>query len=164
MHCPLATPIPASETQHATFVASPKMERSFSRTLDSLSEVVSFIDDYSQTRVPGNLVPVVQLVVEEIFTNMVRHNTSDSSGPDDDITVSLDRNGLDLAITLTDLHSDRFDIREQKTVDVSAPLEDRKPGGLGIHLVRHMVDEIHYHYKDGVSVITLIKKLDASDA
>ena len=141
------------------------MERSFSRSVNSLAGVVEFIDDFSESRVPGELVPIVQLVVEEIFTNMVRHNTATDAVADDEITVSLDRHEQELKITLTDLHSDRFDIREQKKVDVSAPLKDRKPGGLGIHLVRHMVDEIHYHYKDGVSIVTLIKRIDPkSDA
>jgi len=136
------------------------MERSFARSLNSLSNLVAFVDDFSATNVPDEAVPIVQLVIEEIFTNMVRHNSAESATEDDDITVALDRGSQNLTITLTDLHSDRFDIRDQNAVDVSAPLKDRKPGGLGIHLVRHLVDEIHYHYKNGVSVITLVKRLD----
>lgn len=132
------------------------MERSFSRSLDALREVVSFVDDYAEANGFTDRVPVVQLVVEEIFTNMVRHNADGK----EDLDVGLERMDNNLVITITDSDSEHFDIRDQKPVDVSAPLNERRPGGLGIHLVTHLVDEILYHYKDGVSVITLTMKLE----
>lgn len=132
------------------------MERTFPRAIDALAEIVQFVEEYAGGRVPRGQLPVIHLVIEEIFTNMVRHNADG----EDQIALALDRNEHDFTITMTDRDSERFDIREQEDVDVSAPLEDRKPGGLGIHLVKHLVDEIHYRYRDGVSVITLIKKLE----
>lgn len=132
------------------------MKRTFERQLDSLHSIVAFIDEFAETGLSQNHIPAVQLVVEEIFTNMVRHNPDGG----DDISLELELSGSKITITLIDSDSPRFDIGAQKPVDISAPLKDRKPGGLGIHLVKHMVDEILYRYKDGESVITLIKRLD----
>ncbi len=131
------------------------MKQTFPRHINALKDVVRFIDEFALENLSGDVVPVVQLVVEEIFTNMVRHNADSPA----DIELQLSRIDESLTIQITDLESDRFDLREQAAVDVTAPLKDRKPGGLGIHLVKHMVDEIHYRYKGGESIVTLIKKL-----
>ena len=51
-------------------------------------------------------------------------------------------------VTLTDYGVDRFDPTLAPEVDISLPLEQRKPGGLGLHLIRRMVDSIRYEYDE----------------
>ncbi|NNE36163.1 MAG: ATP-binding protein [Rhodothermales bacterium] len=135
------------------------MNRSFPRSIDALSQVCTAIDEFAEENIPARYVPTIQLVVEEIFTNMVRHNEDGV----DDIQIALGRKDDELIITITDNDSERFDPNEQEEVDVSAPLSERKPGGLGIHLVKSLVDELHYRYKDGESVITLMKRIDTEN-
>ena len=53
-----------------------------------------------------------------------------------------------------------FDPIAAKTPDTSAPLEQREIGGLGIHLVRNLIDEASYERKLGRNVLTLVKQLD----
>jgi serine/threonine-protein kinase RsbW len=53
-----------------------------------------------------------------------------------------------------------FDIRAVPDVDVNRDLSDRKPGGLGIHLLKRMVDDIGYEYVDGKSTTTFFKALE----
>jgi sigma-B regulation protein RsbU (phosphoserine phosphatase) len=43
-------------------------------------------------------------------------------------------------------------------VDITLPAEKRKLGGLGIHLVRQIMDEIHYRREEGRNVLTLLKR------
>ena len=43
--------------------------------------------------------------------------------------------------------------------DTTSTLAERKPGGLGLHLIRKMVDSIDYHYENGCSKITFTKLL-----
>ena len=52
-----------------------------------------------------------------------------------------------------------FDPTTKGDVDVTLSAEERQIGGLGIYLVRQMMDSIGYEYKDGHNVLTLKKKV-----
>ena len=140
------------------------MNQKFKRDLDQLRDVFSFLDTFAdEVGIGMPIVLPVRLAIEELFTNMVRHNTS----ADSDITISLDRDGSNIVIVLTDLDvAQPFDPTQHKEVDTTADLGDRDAGGLGIHLVKRMVDEIHYHYSaiDRRSQVTLIKSLNSQHA
>ncbi len=132
------------------------MEQTFSRSLDELHQVFSFLDNFAETAgVDMSVSLPVRLAVEELFTNMVKYNKDSRA----DITLAVDRSDDAVTIVLTDFDTEPFDITSTGEVDVTASLEERTPGGLGIHLVKRMVDEIHYRYKDRVSQITLIKSV-----
>ena len=49
-------------------------------------------------------------------------------------------------MTLTDYDVEPFDVTQAPDVDVTLPIEQRKPGGLGLHLIRRLVDSIEYEY------------------
>lgn len=87
---------------------------------------------------------------------MVKHNVKSRC----DVQIDLQREENLLKICLTDFDVEPFDITKIKEVDVDQHLEERKVGGLGIHLVKQMMDDIHYEYKDRMSRITLIKHLE----
>lgn len=98
----------------------------------------------------------VEFVLEELFTNCVKYNPEGRDG----IDISLAEAGEELQVTVVDSDSERFDIRtDAPVVDLSAPLEERKPGRLGVHLVRKLVDRVEYDYDDRVSTIRLFKSL-----
>ena len=52
-----------------------------------------------------------------------------------------------------------FDPTKKEEVDISLPVEERRIGGLGIHLVRQIMDDIKYERKEGHNVLTLVKKI-----
>ena len=52
-----------------------------------------------------------------------------------------------------------FDPTKHDSVDIDQPIGERTPGGLGIHLVKKMMDEVIYEYADRSCKITLIKRL-----
>jgi anti-sigma regulatory factor (Ser/Thr protein kinase) len=137
------------------------MERTFARDIHQLEHVFDFVDEFAEERITNeSLVFVVKVAIEEIFSNMVRHN----SESEHDIEVGLELNDRTICITLIDRDSEDFDPRRFKDVDVRADLQHRKPGGLGIHLVRHMMDKVEYQYTDRTSVIKLSKRMEDRDA
>lgn len=52
-----------------------------------------------------------------------------------------------------------FDPTQQAEVDTSLSAEERTIGGLGIHLIRQIMDTIHYEHTDDRNVLTLSKRL-----
>jgi serine/threonine-protein kinase RsbW len=134
------------------------MEKSFKRATDSLEGIFQFLQDFASAEGLGESVTyVMNLVVEELFTNMVKY----SPGGFPEIPISLTREEGKLVMRLVDRDVEEFDITKTKKVNTDLPLEERKPGGLGLHLIKHMVDEIDYQYRDSSSVITIIKKLES---
>jgi anti-sigma regulatory factor (Ser/Thr protein kinase) len=135
------------------------MDKTFKRNLGQLGEVFSFLDSFADEQ--GVEMPVVlplRLAVEELFTNMVRHNRAGTS----DITIKLELKEGKVFVVITDLDvAEPFDPTLHREVDTTAKLEDREAGGLGIHLVKRMVDEMHYHYSASSkkSQITLVKSV-----
>jgi anti-sigma regulatory factor (Ser/Thr protein kinase) len=63
-----------------------------------------------------------------------------------------------LKLTLTD-DGPPFDPFSQAAPDTTLSIEDRPIGGLGIHLVRKLMDEISYERRDGHNVVVLVKRL-----
>lgn len=134
-----------------------KVEKSFPRTAACLPEIFDFMDGFFEEAGVGesHRVPA-QFAVEELFTNLVKY----SRGGTREIAIELARDGDRLVVSLTDFDVEPFDIRTVPDARVDLTLDERKPGGLGIHLVRRMVDEIDYRYVDGRSTTTFVKSLE----
>jgi len=133
------------------------MGKKFKRNLSSLDDIFEFIDEFSvKTGLDESVVFTMNLVVEELFTNMVKY----TSGNTNKILLELKKEENNLIIHLTDFDVDPFDITETAEVDTKQSLEERRVGGLGIHLVKEMMDKIEYEYKDRQSKIILIKHLE----
>ncbi len=134
------------------------MESRFARSIAALDEVFDFAEEFF---VANGLDPATRyaigMAIEEVFTNMVKYNP----GGQGELAISLDRDENRAIIGLTDFDSDRFDLTQAADVDVNAPLQERTPGGLGIHLVKKLMDGMDYAYRDRASTITLVKDIAA---
>jgi anti-anti-sigma factor len=117
--------------------------RSFKRSLDSLEGIFAFTaETFATQQLDQRLIPVVDLTLEELFTNMVKYgHTSDAA-----VRLDLTRVPGGVEVTLTDPGVEFFDVTRSADVDVSLPIEQRTPGGLGLHLIKKMVDFIEYQY------------------
>ncbi len=129
--------------------------RAFRRSIDSLEKIFSFIEEFFVSRgIDSSLRFSVDLAVDELFTNMVKYNADEAA----DIEIEFKRVENGLEVSMTDHQSAPFDVtREGPEVDVDQPAEERREGGLGLHLVKEMVDSFDYEYRDGRSTITFTK-------
>lgn len=135
----------------------PRAHRSFPRTAACLPEIFDFMNAFFEGAGVGDRHRTpAQFAVEELFTNLVKY----SRGGSRDILIELARDGGRLIVSLTDFGVEPFDIRTLPDARTDLDLKDRTPGGLGIHLVRRMVDEIGYEYADGRSTTTVVKNLE----
>ncbi|HVS03595.1 MAG TPA: ATP-binding protein [Thermoanaerobaculia bacterium] len=132
-----------------------RRERCFAKALGSLRDVFDFLDAFvGEHGLDGNAAFYLHLVTEEVFTNMVKYNTMSSH----DIRIAIDKVADGVALELTDFDVEPFDPGGAAEVDVNAPLERRRPGGLGLHLVRSMTDELAYDYQDRQLKVTAYKR------
>lgn len=132
------------------------MQASFARSMSSLDDVFGFAENFLAGRnVDGRHLFAIKLVIEELFTNMVKFNPD---GPD---TIALEMADLDDAVQvrLTDREPAPFDVTEPRGMDTEAPIERRDGNGMGLFLVQRFVDAMEYAYRDGVSTITFVKRL-----
>jgi len=132
------------------------MEMAFKRNIEALDDIFSFIDNFIDNNEFDDAITfATRLVVEEIFTNLVRHN----EGGLEHISIFLDSDEQCLTIKLQDFNVDPVEIPKAVPVGVDKPLSEREPGGLGIHLVKSIVDKLTYEYKDRTLTVTAIKCL-----
>jgi len=98
----------------------------------------------------------MNLAIEEAVVNVMNYAyPKDVKG-----TVSIDATISDkgLKFVISD-NGTPFDPTAKAEVDTTLSAEERGIGGLGIHLIRQIMDSINYEYIDGRNVLTLIKKL-----
>ena len=79
-------------------------------------------------------------------------------GTKGDITIETKANDTQLSFIISDTGKP-FDPTAKAEVDITLSAEDRAIGGLGIHLIRQIMDNINYERIDGHNILTLIKKL-----
>ena len=116
----------------------------FRREIEALGEVFAFLETFADGQeVDEKTAFCINLVVEELFTNMVRHN----EGGGDRITVSIERQDNRVHLELVDSDVEPFDPETVEAPPVDAGIGERRPGGLGIFLVQSMVDDLNYDYE-----------------
>lgn len=98
------------------------------------------------------------LVLDELITNIISYGYADFDVHPIDVTIALQ--GDRLTIRVED-DSEPFNILEAPEPELDLPLDERaKPvGGLGIHLIKNMVHNIHYKRENGKNVLTLHKDI-----
>lgn len=130
------------------------MQRKFIRSYDSLEEIYDFTERFFKSEhIEESVRFSVHFVTEELFTNMVKYNPENSN----EVLLDVESAGGTVTVTLTDYDVDAFDVTAARGVDIDAPLDQRRPGGLGIHLIQEMVDTLDYGYADRTSTITFTK-------
>lgn len=126
------------------------------RSLDSLAELHTATANFTkQSSLSAQVANELAVIVEELFVNAVRHST----GRRGDVEAHLSKNGNNLSVQFVDMEVDRFDITTQPLSDLDLPIEQRRSGGMGLHLIRQFADQIRYQYENGNGIITIEKKL-----
>lgn len=120
------------------------MRRGFRREIDALEEIFRFLEDFVDgSAIDDRAAFTLNLVVEELFTNMVRHGI----GGAESIELSIGREGDLLRLDLIDFDVEDFDPTSVPKPQLSSGIDERRPGGLGLHLVQTMVDDLNYEYE-----------------
>ena len=120
------------------------VERAFARRFDALPAIVAFTAEaFEREGVDPALRPDVDFALEELFTNMVKYS------PTGEAEVMIGVTGIagGVEVRMTDSGVEPFDVTLAPDADITLPIEARRPGGLGLHLIRRLLDSIDYEYR-----------------
>lgn len=105
----------------------------------------------------------ILIACDEIFTNVSSYAYADTpQGGNAEIKVTFAPETRQLQIKISD-HGKEFNPLNSETPDVTQPLSERKVGGLGIFMVKKMMDNVEYERLDNCNVLTLTKCCAAGD-
>lgn len=126
-------------------------------TPDELRRLDAAVEDLAQAEGwPPDLIFQIKLVLEEVGTNILNHGHDD--GQSHEIEIELTSEADALTIEITDDGRPFDPLTDAPPPDLDSALEDRAPGGLGIHLVRSMMDEVRYRRERDKNRLTVIKR------
>lgn len=135
-----------------------KLRLTIKNRLEEITRLAEEIEQFAESRrLPGKLAFQLNLVVEEIVTNIIKYGYNDQG--DHEITVVLEAKGGAVLITVID-DGRQFNPLEAPEADTGLPAEDRPVGGLGIHLVRQIVDDIEYRRENSRNLLTMKKIIE----
>ena len=105
---------------------------------------------------PAEVVSDLTLALEEAVSNVIRHGYGER--PDGPISVAFRATGESIVITVEDA-AVGFDPLKHPEPDLAVPVEARPVGGMGVYLIKRLMDEVDYRTDDGRNVLTLTKRI-----
>jgi anti-sigma regulatory factor (Ser/Thr protein kinase) len=136
-----------------------RLEFSLEAQLESLADCRAYIDQKGQALgVDGPLLGDLRLVVDEAVTNIILHAYRGEGGP---VELQLFRDGDDIVVLIRD-QGPAFDPDGVAEPALDTALAERVPGGMGIFLMRQMMDEVTFTPQpEGGNELRLVKHLDS---
>jgi serine/threonine-protein kinase RsbW len=125
--------------------------------IDELTRVAAFIEELGEEwGFPLQLVISLNLVLEEALTNIILYGFEDESKHS--IEVNFRKSADDLTITIID-DGKEYDPTLKEDPDIMLPVEERPVGGLGIFLIKKIMNSVEYRRIENKNYLILIKSL-----
>ena len=125
---------------------------------DAIDEVQAFIgEELERCGCSASVQNQIELAVEEIFVNIASYAYHPVEG-EAEIRCDVLEDPIRVTIQFLD-HGRPFDPLAKEDADTSETALMEREGGLGILLVKKVMDDVQYSYADGKNVLTIMKKL-----
>lgn len=131
-------------------------ELTLTAELENVPKVTEFVDERLEACGCSMKAQMqVDVAIDELFSNIANYAYNPEIGP---ATIQVTVDGDPLAVTITFI--DRgvpYNPLEKDDPDVDLSAEDRKIGGLGIFMVKKLMDDMTYEYRDGKNILMIRK-------
>lgn len=125
--------------------------------IETIPQLNEFIDSVAEeVGLEMSLTMSLNLAIEEAVVNVMEYAYPDGQKGNVEIEVTADQQWMTFVITDTGI---AFDPTTKEDADTTLSAEERPIGGLGIFLVRQLMDDINYKREGNKNVLTLRKKL-----
>ncbi len=122
-------------------------------TSDKVTEITEFLEGIlTEANVSSKIISQANIVTDEIFSNIARYSGATFA------TVGCMLSENSLTLRFSD-NGKNYDPTETPEPDTTLSADERKIGGLGIFMVKKIMDTVSYEYKDGLNILTAVKIL-----
>lgn len=126
-------------------------------TIENITQVTAFIDEeLDAAGCPLKVRMRIDIAIDELFSNIARYAYTPETGM---ATVQLQLESEPPAATISFIDNGvPYNPLMQAEPDTSAPLKERRIGGLGIFMVKKSMDDLRYEYTGGKNIVTIFKR------
>jgi anti-sigma regulatory factor (Ser/Thr protein kinase) len=123
--------------------------------INELNRVVAFLETLEEEwELPVALIPAINLALEEALTNVIFYAYEKDT--DNGIGINFEIDGTQLTMVITD-SGVPYDPTLKNDPDITLSVDDRPVGGLGIFLIRKIMDEVLYQRNGNFNQLTMVK-------
>ena len=122
--------------------------------VDNLYQITDYVEEeleaigISQEHITG-----ICIAIEEVYVNIASYAYKDEVGM---VDLEIDTNDSSIKIKFVDT-GEQYNPLEKADPDINLPPEEREQGGLGIFMIKNIMDAVEYEYKDKKNILTLTK-------
>jgi anti-sigma regulatory factor (Ser/Thr protein kinase) len=136
---------------------SEAIELRIANDLAALAGIAERIERFgAEQRLPPHVVNALNVALDEAVSNAINHGYDD--GARGEIAVRLRHRPGSVLVEIED-DGRPFDPLQTPPPDLTSPLAERPIGGLGVHLIRNLMDEVTYARHDGRNILKMVKNL-----
>ncbi len=122
-----------------------------------LSEVRDFVAEHAQNLgMSEKDISEIRLAVDEAYTNIIKHAYKNT--PAKPVQIKLGFDNSQIWISLTD-EGESFDPSSYNEPDLMKRIKNKQRGGMGVYLIRKLMDNVQYNRKGQVNEIKMVKHL-----
>jgi anti-sigma regulatory factor (Ser/Thr protein kinase) len=125
---------------------------------EELEKVQAFIDELSSRwLLKPEQVFELNLILEEYITNLINYGYHDAE--EHQIIIEFSKDNKRIKMMIFD-DAGPFDLtKTPENQEINKPIEERRIGGLGIHFIKKLADELHYQTNEGENRLIIVLKL-----
>ena len=130
------------------------MKFTFDATIEGLAQAMSTLEEtLVNAGCPIAARTKLMVAMDEIASNIVHY----SGAPDFDVEIDFPENPNAVRISFSDTGKAFNPLTEAQAADMTVPLAERQVGGLGMFMVKKMMDNVSYVHENGRNILTISK-------
>ncbi len=98
----------------------------------------------------------IRLAVDEAFTNIIKH--AYKNAPSQTVSIEMGYDDRQIWISLTD-EGRGFDPNTYREPDLAQRIKEKKRGGMGVYLIKKLMDQVQYNRKGRTNEIKMVKNI-----
>ena len=126
------------------------------KNISDLTMLITKLEKFFEENNISSISMPMTLILEELYTNTITHGASDGRDIFIEVNLGIDKN--ELVMTYKD-NGIPFNVLELPDPDLTASIENREVGGLGVYYVKTLTDSVEYEYLEKQNVLKMKKKL-----
>lgn len=124
--------------------------------INELNRLVVFLEELEEEwNLPMGLVPSINLALEEALSNVIFY--AYEKGSENEISIDFGLKGGELTIVISDA-GNPYDPTQKEDPDINLSADERPIGGLGIFLIKQIMNEVSYQRVGDKNQLTLVKR------